>query len=408
MAKSQKRVEALTGARALAGLYILSLHFGAPLLVRAPRWAETLRHNGYVATSFFLMLSGFVLIVAYGPKLADGRLDARGFLVARIARVYPAYLLALALLLPFAIDHRWGDITAAFGEASLRGKVVTGVAQASMTHVLVPQLATAWNLPSWCVSVEMYFYLALPLAAAWLFARRTRALVGLLAVAWGAALAMSLAYTLVRPDGFRAEVESTAFWLSLFKFTPYARWPEFVFGVALGVLWLRVPDERRGRRFATLLVGGGAVAMLAILITAEHIPYTMLHNGTLLPLYGAVVWGLMLGEGPLHRLLSLRPLTALGDSSYVLYIMQVPLMQWLVLVGGRHYGALDAPFTAFALVVIVAAALAIHFGFEVRAQAWLKTRLDKLVRMLPLPSPLGYLSSMTSMRNPPAASSTRS
>ena len=100
VAKSANRVEALTGARAFAGLYILFLHFGRPLFARAPAWAEALRQSGYVATSFFLMLSGFVLTIAYGGKLADGRLDRRGFFVARIARLYPCYLLALVLLVP--------------------------------------------------------------------------------------------------------------------------------------------------------------------------------------------------------------------------------------------------------------------------------------------------------------------
>ena len=82
----------------------------------------------------------------------------------------------------------------------------------------------------------------------------------------------------------------------------------------------------------------------------------MLHNGTLLPFYAVLVWGLMLGRGPLHRALSMRPLTVLGDSSYVLYTLQVPLMQWMVLAAGRRYDAMDARFTAIALVLTVASA----------------------------------------------------
>src|SRR5581483_10379381 len=116
-------------------------------------------------------------------------------------------------------------------------------------------------------------------------------------------------------------VESTAFWLTVLKFTPYTRWAEFVAGAALGALWLRTPAERRGARFATPLVAGGALACTAILLYAGRIPYALLHNGGLLPLYAAIVWGLMLGNGPLHRALSVRPLTAVGDSSYVLYVL---------------------------------------------------------------------------------------
>ncbi|HEX8951173.1 MAG TPA: acyltransferase [Polyangia bacterium] len=385
--KSANRVEALTGVRALAGLYLLSFHFAQPLFARAPGWAQTLRQSGYVATSFFLMLSGFVLTIAYGRKLADGRLDARGFVVARLARLYPIYLLSLVMMLPFAVVHRWGVATGSFGDASLRYKLATGVANATMSHVLVPRLSGSWNVPGWCVSVEMWLYFAFPLVTVSLLERRTRAILGVLAGSWGAALALSIAYTVVQPDGFRPDHQSSAFWLTLFKFTPYTRWPELLFGIALGALWLRLPAERRGERFATPLIAGGALAALAILACSPHIPYTMLHNGTLLPLYALVVWGVMLGRGPLHRALSLRPLTAIGDSSYVLYLLQLPLMEWLVLVGRRDYRHLDAPFAAAAIAVIVGSAIAVHFLVERRAQAWLRPRLERWAARVTSPAP---------------------
>jgi peptidoglycan/LPS O-acetylase OafA/YrhL len=377
VAKSSSRVEALTGARALAGLYILLLHFGAPLFARAPGWAQTLRAQGYVATSYFLMLSGFVLTIAYGPRFVDGRIDRRSFLIQRVARVYPGYALALALLVPLALVHRWGAITAAFGDEALRYKLVTGVASASMTHVFVPRLVSAWNVPGWCVSVEMWFYLGFPLVVTWLLARRLRSAVAVMAGAFAVTLALSIAYTVVRPDGETATLESTGFWLTLFKFTPYTRWTEFLFGVALGALFVQLPAERRGRRWANALAGGGALATVAILAEGDRIPYTLLHNGTLLPLYGAMVWGLMLGDGPLHRALAARPLTTVGNASYVLYILQAPLMQWMILVSGRHAGELDARFTAVALVVIVAASIALHHLYEKPAQAWLRARLER-------------------------------
>lgn len=405
-----KRVDALTGARALAGLWILSLHFGAPLFAHAPGWLETLRAHGYVATSYFLMLSGFVLTIAYGPRLADGKLDARRFLAQRVARVYPIYALALALMIPLALVHRWGAVSGAFGDASLRYKLVTGVANATMTHVFWPRIVNSWNVPGWCVSVEMWFYLAFPAVVVWLLARRARALVAVMGGAFAVTLAMSIAYTVVQPDGEAATVESTGFWIVLFKFTPYTRWIEFLFGAALGALWLRLPPERRGQRFATPLLAGGASTIIWILLQERRIPYTMLHNGTLLPLYGMLVWGLMLGRGPLHRLLGWKPLTAVGNASFVLYIVQAPLMMWLWVVAGRRF---DAPFVAVALAVVVAASLALHHLVEKRAQAWLRARLERLAtRWTPALAPRPYYLPdgicTSSMRNPPAASSTRS
>jgi peptidoglycan/LPS O-acetylase OafA/YrhL len=370
-------------------LYILLLHFGRPLFTGAPAWAERLRHSGYVATSFFLMLSGFVLTVAYGRKLADGRLSAREFLVARVARVYPIFALALVMLVPLALVHHWGWVTASFGDASWKSKLVTVAAHASMTHVLVPRLVFSWNLPDWCVSVEMWFYVAYPALVAWLLSRpRARTIVAVAVGAWLAAFALSLAYTIAQPDGIHADVESSAFWLTILKFTPYARWPEFLAGAALGALWLRTPAESRGARFATPLVAGGAALGAAILVVSDHIPYTMLHNGTLLPLYAMIVWGLMLGgDGLLQQALSIRPLTALGDSSYVLYILQVPLIQWMVLLSGNRYDALGLRFTLVALPVVIVLSIAIHYALETRAQAWLRPWLARLVARTTAPAP---------------------
>ena len=194
-------------------------------------------------------------------------------------------------MLPFALVHRWGVATGSFGDDSWRYKMVTGLANATMSHVLVPRLTGSWNVPGWCVSIEMWFYFAFPLVVAWMLGRRLRTLVAVLAASWGVALALSIAYTVVLPDGFRPDHASSGFWLTLFKFTPYTRWPEFLFGSALGVVWLRLPAERRGRRRATPMLVGGALATSRSCSAGERIPYTMLHNGTLLPLYAIVVWG---------------------------------------------------------------------------------------------------------------------
>ncbi len=377
MARSKN--DALTGARAIAGVYILFMHFGAPLFLHAPQWAKTLRESGYISTSFFLMLSGFVLTYAYGKKLADGRIDRRHFLIQRISRLYPSYLLALALMLPFTFLHRLDAHAMAFGDARLRWKVLTGLLHASMAHVWFPRFVTSWNIPGWCVSVEMWFYLAFPVAVVWALGRSTRTLWTTLAALWAVALTLSLGYTFVRPDGMTAHVDTTAFYLSLYKFSPPSRIPEFLFGVMLGAIYARLPEGERLEKWATPMLAAGGVIALAVLINANRVPYTVLHNGVLLPLYGTIVWSLMAGYGPLHRVLATRPLVKLGDASYQLYILQVPLMMWLVTLSGRTYGydRQDATFSAFALPLVIVGALLIQRFYQPPAQEFLKTQLEK-------------------------------
>ena len=51
---------------------------------------------GYLAVDLFFLLSGFVLEFAYGRRFRDG-MKASEFLVARVVRLYPLYLLGLML-----------------------------------------------------------------------------------------------------------------------------------------------------------------------------------------------------------------------------------------------------------------------------------------------------------------------
>jgi peptidoglycan/LPS O-acetylase OafA/YrhL len=383
-----RRVDALTGARALAGVYILLLHFGGPIFARGPAPLETMREAGYVATSFFLLLSGFVLTFVYGGRLRDGTLDTRGFFAQRIARLYPAYALALAVMIPFAIVHAWGDATASFGSASLKAKLVTGVAHATMLHAWIPRLVASWNVPDWCVSVEMFFYVTFPILAPRLLRASPRRLVAVFFAAWSVSLAISIGYTIVKPDGFVADAASQAFFINLYKFNPLVRWPEFVCGVALGALYRSLPAGRRGEKFATPLVAATIVAGAAVLLSAHHIPYTLIHDGMLVPLYATLVWSLTAGDGPIHRALSWKPLTTLGNASFALYVMQVPVSMWLEIATGRSWIDLRSPaFTAFFIAVMLPLAVVVQRHVEKPAQAWLRHKLDPRRADSPSPTP---------------------
>ncbi|HEX6835957.1 MAG TPA: hypothetical protein VF334_05255, partial [Polyangia bacterium] len=72
-----------------------------------------------------------------------------------------------------------------------------------------------------------------------------------------------------------------------------------------------------------------------------------------------------------------------GDSSYVLYLLQLPLIEWMVLIARRDYHHLDAPFAAAAIALILAISMAVHFLVETRAQTWLRPHLLRLVSRMP-------------------------
>src|SRR5262249_2877162 len=137
------------------------------------------------------VLSGFVLAMSYGPRIARGDFSHRRFLARRLSRLLPAYLVALALLVPLAMRPELG----------VRASVPGGILQLLMLQAGWPPLALTWNLPAWSISVELALYLALPWLVRAIVRLSPRGRVIVLAVAWAASLALTGVYSALRPDG---------------------------------------------------------------------------------------------------------------------------------------------------------------------------------------------------------------
>jgi peptidoglycan/LPS O-acetylase OafA/YrhL len=359
------RLASLTGLRFAAALGILLFHYGGPLLAGAPAWAERVRGGGYAWVGLFYVLSGFVLARAHPvPMAPEAR---RAFWGARLARLYPAYLLAFLLVAPFALD-RWSE-----GGPLAAAKAAT-VAAASLLLVQAwaPPIARLWNAPGWSTSVTAAFYVAFPFAAARLSRLSRRGLAFALAGAWASSLALPLAYLVLRPDGPAMEAAwNEPTFVEALKFHPLARAGEFAAGVALGLLHRRGLEIRRGAGLAAAAALSGALALLAW----GGAPYVLVHNGLLVPLYAVAILALSRGKGALARALGSAPARALGDASFALYALQEPLWLWARhLVGDPGAGPTPAFVAAFA-VVAVAVSVSVSRGLERPARRAIRAAL---------------------------------
>src|SRR5690348_9842412 len=100
--RAQGHLNALTGLRFFAAFYVVIFHFGKYHLASAPHWLFNIGRSGYIAVGLFFVLSGFVLTYTYlGGAAPWTRLDKRTFWVARLARIYPLYVLSLAMAVPY-------------------------------------------------------------------------------------------------------------------------------------------------------------------------------------------------------------------------------------------------------------------------------------------------------------------
>lgn len=307
---------ALTSLRYIIALHVAFYHFVRPF----ERWGHgrSFMEAGYTGVSFFFLLSGFILTYTHAAEYTAGRGSAPRFWMARFARIYPVYLLAVLLavyvqhhLLLFPMERR------------------AVLADLVLLQSWSSRLVRNFNVPAWSLSCEAFFYLLFPFVVLRLV-RRSRAaylwsiagfvLLGMAAPLWGLLHYASPAWHEL-PDTRVGYGE-----VLRIRRLPLLALPEFLAGVSLG--WFYV-HHGVSARLSRWLAWTGGICLVLVLCVSDHLPYLMLHNGLLIPLQCAVVLGLC-GQHGLTRFLSHRWLMVLGEGSYSLYLIHLLVLFWMI------------------------------------------------------------------------------
>jgi peptidoglycan/LPS O-acetylase OafA/YrhL len=309
------RLNALTGLRCLAAVNIVLFHFSNP---QSFGFLGPVVNAGYIALGLFFLLSGFVLGYNYAGQARASSLDTVRFWKARFTRLYPVYLLSLLM--------SWRMVSAEYGAHTHRmfwtGMVLTPL----LLQGWIPSLATFLNTPAWAMPAEAFMYALFP----WLAKVKRPARVGQsllqLAGVWAVGMAPGLLYLLLQPDGIaHPDRWSWGPWLQALKYTPLPHLASFLFGILLAGMDEFVP---RAGRLRLLLGVAGLAGVFILLESGPLVPYVLLHDGLLMPLFGCIVLGLA-GENWLASAFSVRPLVVVGEASYCLYLLHFNLWNWI-------------------------------------------------------------------------------
>jgi peptidoglycan/LPS O-acetylase OafA/YrhL len=290
----------IQGLRAVAVLLVLGYHL----------WPGAVT-GGFVGVDVFFVLSGFLITSHLRDEHArTGAIALRQFWARRIRRLLPAAsvvlvvsLLLMVLVLPQAL---WERTVTEIGASAVYAQNWVLMAQS------VDYLA-AENVPTlvqhfWSLSVEEQFYLVWPLLFL-LCAKRPRLAIGVVLVA------------------------SLVWWvLGASYFDTLGRAWEFAAGALLALVPLRVPRALSYLGVAMILLGGVFWGDL-----------------TALPVVGAL---LVIAAGS-SALLSIRPLTFVGDVSYGVY-----LWHWPLLIAAPFVFGAVLPDTVLVGIVVVSVVLA--------------------------------------------------
>jgi peptidoglycan/LPS O-acetylase OafA/YrhL len=348
------RLDALTGVRALAAFWVLMYHFAL-----SPFGALHLEESvpavkvGYLGVDLFFILSGF--IITHTHRRDAGSLARRAvlsFYGRRLARLYPVHLLTLlALLVMLYVGGLFG-VAAHLPEKFRPVDFFYNLILVQAWGVGEP---LTWNFPAWSVSCEWFAYLAFPPLAFGLnrIASPREAIRWLVVTIAAFVLSYGLLFDfdLDQPDVL-------ALARVAFEFTA-------------GALCCRLTELRSLRALPW------TVLVLAAIAVAAALSSTPVRDLAIVGMFGVVIVAGRYGDNLVARFLALPLLVYLGEISYSLYMVHVPIRMtlgklaehYIDRLGASVWGFLAA--AAFCLVTVATAAAVYHL-VEAPARRWLQ------------------------------------
>jgi peptidoglycan/LPS O-acetylase OafA/YrhL len=309
---------AFDGLRATAILLVVLYHFGVDPV-----------SGGWLGVDLFFVLSGFLITRLIVQEFSATREFApRRFYRRRVARLLPAYLALVAVVLVFANSGMFGNTTdikrGIFASATLTANWF-GIAKG------VGALGPFAHL--WSLSVEQQFYLVWPVVLVAALRRHAPARVGR-----GVAIAAVLVFvqlairSLLWPSERYLYVGSDGQPLGF-----------LLIGCALGLVLATdhhaLASSRIGRvarRWGVLFV----VPIVPFVMFGEHSDKHFFYYRGALALIGgcmAVVLVACLVDSPVRRAMSIAPLVWIGVRSYGIYLWHYPMVVAVPWIDNRYH-----------------------------------------------------------------------
>jgi peptidoglycan/LPS O-acetylase OafA/YrhL len=273
-----------------------------------------------MSVAVFFALSGFLLWRAHAAAAAGLREEpaTAPYLRSRLVRIMPAYLLTVVVVLSLLPEARTADRT-------------VWIANLTLTQIYVPKTLFAGLTQMWSLSVEVSFYLVLPLLALGAAKLPVRARIPVIT----AVAVLSLGWPFMPIPAY--DGANPLNWLPA-----YTSW--FAVGMLLAELTFRPFSwpHRLARRPLVM----GAIAATAYVIGASPlaIPFDsrpagvghyMVRIVVGFVVAGALLAPLVLGRrGDRHRVLASAPMVTLGRWSYGLFLWHLAALDMVIALVG--------------------------------------------------------------------------
>jgi peptidoglycan/LPS O-acetylase OafA/YrhL len=331
----KKFIPSLTPLRGIAATLVVFFHyhiFIAPLSSTESYVVSKL----YLMVDLFFVLSGFVLHHVYGALFVQ-KIDRRSFwefMKARFARIYPLHFFTF-LYFFFWIAYMKARIdfeqTPAIFQNVFDDSAIPGIL--TLTHAWGTHMEATWNAVSWSVSVEWFLYIVFPFLV-WIMGKDkylVKVFLGLAALA-----SLFILSHIIEPEWIKEITRQRQLTEEQLLYRP-PNTIDIVTGFALlrglssFIFGMIAYEGYKNQLWASVLkFGYWFIVLWGGLLFLWH--RDLLPDPFAIPVFSLLILHMAYVKGFLGSLLNSRVFTYLGDISYSVYMVHMPLILTLFVV----------------------------------------------------------------------------
>jgi len=294
------RIEQITFTRFIAAISIVIFHCGKDSFLFNNKYVSFIFEQANLGVSYFFILSGFVMIIAYGNQV---KVDFFDYIKNRLARIYPIYFIAILIILAISL----------FQNINIENLLLN----LFMIQSWLPEKALTLNFPGWSLSVEMFFYIIFPFLFNNIFSKSKFKTISVSIILFW--LISQIIFHLIVYQILKIPYFS----IRDMNYNPILHLNEFLVGNLAGIYFIKkVKDNKKNYLpfiFATLLV----------LILFLKFPFGLnFQNGFLAIVFIPLILLISLSNDKVTNLFTKKIFVFLGEISFGIYILHIPV--WIV------------------------------------------------------------------------------
>lgn len=292
-----ERFLALDSLRGVAACLVVFFHLPSSGYI----WDNPIVKNGFLAVTFFFVLSGFIMGITYGNRFSEGYSLIR-YMALRAGRLYPLHLFIIGCIFAWELVRLAGNLPAHREGVPFAGN--TNFADLPLNLLMLQHFADpySWNRPSWSIGAEWWTYLAFALLAGFAGFRRKLHLT---------AATLIVPYLVLRIGNY----DIGSGWRSMIDCMMNFGAGLLIFELRKAALVQSIAD-RIGRSAASIIEG--LVLAFALLMIAWFGSWL---SPLITPAFALVILVFSYERGAISRMLTAGPLLVLGSLSYSIYMI---------------------------------------------------------------------------------------